>query len=247
MPAPNTPSDLIDRIRAIERQLNDLSGRVNIRPALNTIVGGSVTIKDGGALIVEDTTGDKVISVGRISPDVDGEPQMATVIRRMDGSLAFAVWTGATTGVQPVRIYDKGSNIIFADETASAGGGLAIPWLPYNVPQPIARDGWGSTTSTTYTAVLRTVTPLMSPKIYVQCVQGTAVGTTGNVGQLRLMVGGVQVFEAAAGDNIDDVFDIPSWNYTGTPQATTIEIQCKRTAGTGAVAVSCRSCYGRQS
>lgn len=246
MAAPNTPTDLIDRIRKLERQVDDLAGRVNIRPALNTIVGGSVTIKDGGTLIVQDTTGDNVLSIGRVSPDVDGEAQMATVIRRMDGSLAFAVWTSATTGVQPVRIYDKGSNIIFADETSSSGGGLAIPWLPYNNPQPISRDGWGTTTSASYTAVLRTTNPLMSPKMYVQVVQGPASGATA-VAQLRVMVGGVQMVEGAVGGNIDGVYDVPGWAYAGTPQATVVEVQAKVTSGTGAVAVSCRSCYGRQS
>ena len=98
MPAPNTPTDLIDRIRALERQVQDLTGRVNIRPALNTIVGGSVTIKGGGSLLVEDSDGTDVFSIGRILPDVDGEQQQATVIRRMDGSLALTVWTTATSG-----------------------------------------------------------------------------------------------------------------------------------------------------
>jgi hypothetical protein len=246
MPAPNTPQDLIDRIRALERQVESLNGRVNIRPALNTIIGGSVTIKGGGSLIVQDTTGDNVLSIGKVSPDVDGETQMATVIRRMDGSLAFAVWTSATTGIQPVRIYDRNSNIIFADDTAQAGGGLGIPWLPYNVPQPISRDGWGTTTSASYTAVLRTTNALMSPKMYVQVIQGPASGATA-VAQLRVMVGGVQMVEGAVGGNIDGLYDVPSWAYTGTPQATIVEVQAKVTSGTGAVAVSCRSCYGRQS
>lgn len=245
MPAPNTPQDLIDRIRALERKVDDLSGRVNIRPALNTIVGGSVTVKGGGSLIVQDTNGDNVLNIGRVSPDVDGEPQMATVIRRMDGSLAFAVWTSATTGVQPVRIYDKNSNIILADETASAGGGLAIPWMSLNVPQPLTRDGWGNTTSASYTAVLRTIVPLMQPKFYIQVIGAFSSGT--GSGQIRLMVGGVQVVEAAADANIDGIFDVPSWNYTGTPQATTIEVQAKRISGTGTYAASCRSFYGRQS
>lgn len=245
MPAPNTPQDLIDRIQKLERQVQSLSGQVNIRPALNTIVGGSVTIKEGGALIVQDFTGTNVLSIGRISPDVDGEAQMATVIRRMDGSLAFAVWTGATTGAQPVRIYDKGSNIIFADETAAAGGGLAIPWLSLNVPQPITRDGWGVTSSASYVAVLRTIVPLMHPKFYIQAIGAFQSGT--GSGQIRLMVGGVQVVEAAADANIDGTYDVPSWNYTGVPQATTIEIQAKRISGTGVFAASCRSFYGRQS
>lgn len=246
MPAPNTPQDLIDRIRKLERMVEDLSGRMNIRPALNTIVGGSMTIKDGGTLLVEDVDGTDVFTIGRVSPDVDGQPQQATVIRRMDGSLAFAVWTSATTGPQPVRIYDFNSNIIFADDTAQAGGGLAIPWMPYNVAQPISRAGWGSTTSASYTAVLRTETPLVQPKMYVQVVQGPATGDTA-AGQLKVMVGGVQMVEGAVGGNIDGVFDIPSWSYAGVPQDTTIEVQAKVTSGTGSLQVSMRSCYGRQS
>lgn len=245
MPAPNTPQDLIDRLRKAERKIEDLSGRMNIRPALNTIIGGSVTIKEGGSLLVEDHNGTDVLSIGRVTPDVDGQPQMATVIRRMDGSLAFAVWTGAATGVQPVRIYDKDSNIIFADETASAGGGLAIPWMPYNVPQPITRAGWGITTSATYEAVLRTIVPLMQPKIYIQVIGAFQSGT--GSGQIRLMIGGTQVVEAAADTSIDGVYDVPAWDYAGTPQATTIEVQARRISGTGTYAASCRSLYGRQS
>lgn len=245
MAAPNTPQDLIDRIRVIERQLSDLAGRVNIRPALNTIVGGSVTIKGGGQLVVEDVDGTNVLTIGRVLPDVDGQPQQATVIRRMDGSLALTVWTSATTGPQLVALYDKNSHAIFADDIDSAGGGLAAPWLPYNVCQPISRDGWGETTSASYVAVLRTVTPLIQPKMYVQVVQGPASGATA-VAQLKVMVGGVQMVEGAVGGNIDGVYDIPGWAYGGTPQATTIEVQAKVTSGTGAVAVSMRSCYGRQ-
>lgn len=245
MPAPNTPQDLIDRIRQLERKVDDLSGRLNIRPALNTIVGGSVTIKEGGSLLVEDNDGTDVLSIGRVSPDVDGQPQMATVIRRMDGSLAFAVWTSATTGVQPVRIYDKDSNIIFADDTASAGGGLAIPWLSLNVPQPLSREGWGSTTSSTYTTVLRTVVPFMHPKFYVQVIGAFQSGT--GSGQIRLMFDGDQVVEAAADTNIDGVYDVPNWNYTGTPQAIQVAVQARRISGTGVYAASCRSFYGRQS
>lgn len=246
MPAPNTPTDLIDRIRALERQVQDLTGRVNIRPALNTIVGGSVTIKGGGSLLVEDSDGTDVFSIGRILPDVDGEQQQATVIRRMDGSLALTVWTTATSGPQVITMYDKNSHGIVADDINSVGGGLAIPWLPYNVCQPISRDGWGETTSASYTAVLRTVNGLAQPKMYVQVVQGPASGATA-VAQLRVMVGGVQMVEGSVGGNIDGVYDVPGWAYAGTPQATTIEVQAKVTSGTGAVAVSMRSCYGRQS
>jgi hypothetical protein len=246
MPAPNTPQDLIDRIRALERKVDDLSGRVNIRPALNTIVGGSVTIKEGGQLIVQDQDGTDVFSIGRLQPDVDGQPQQATIIRRMDGSLAMSVHTTATSGPQKIVLYDKNSNAILADDINSVGGGLAVPWLPYNVPQPIQRAGWGTTSSTSYTAVLRTSNPIMQPKMYIQVIQGAASGSTA-LGQLRVMVNGVQMVEGANNENIDGVFDVPNYVYSGTPLHWVVEVQAKVTTGTGTVAVSVRSMYGRQS
>lgn len=244
MAAPNTPTDLIDRIRTLERAVSDLAGRVNIRPALNTIVGGSVTIKDGGALIVQDTTGDSVLSIGRISPDVDGEAQMATVIRRMDGSLAFAVWTGATTGVQPVRIYDKGSNIIFADETSSAGGGLAVPWLPLPSPKPAASANlWASTTATSFASLEQCNVMLHHPMLYIHAV----AATTGGTGAIRITLDGVVVATSTTTTNpsINGVFDVPSWAWTGVPQQKSLQLEAQRGTATS-IAGTVRSIYGRQ-
>jgi hypothetical protein len=164
----------------------------------------------------------------------------------MDGSLALTVWTSATTGPQLVALYDKNSHAILADDINSVGGGLAVPWLPYNVPQPLQREGWGETSSASYTAVLRTINPIMQPKMYIQVIQGAASGSTAT-GQMRVMVNGVQMVEGANGANIDGVFDVPSYAYPGTPLHWTIEVQAKVTAGTGTMACSVRSIYGRQS
>ncbi len=244
MAAPNTPTDLLDRIRTLERQVQELSGRMSIRPALNTIVGGSVTIKEGGSLLVEDTDGTDVLSIGRISPDVDGQPQHATVIRRMDGSLAFAVWTGSTTGIQPVRIYDRNSNIIFADDTAQAGGGLAVPWLPLPALQPSSSSLWPSTTATTFTDMAFAKCYFHHPRLYIHAV----CATTGGTGQIRIQIDGVTVATSSLATNpsIDTTVDVPSWAWGGVPQQKTVTLQGTRGTATS-IAATVRSMYGRQS
>lgn len=243
MPAPNTPTDLIDRIRALERKVDDMSGRLNIRPALNTIVGGSVTIKDGGALIVQDTNGDNVLSIGRVSPDVDGEPQMATVIRRMDGSLAFAVWTGATTGAQPVRMYDKNSQVIVADDLVA--GGLAQPWVPLPTPEPVSATAWWpSIASGSWSTLLRSTVYLQHPRLFLDAAISLGASTSG---QLRYTVNGTVVVTSAVNTGISGFYDVPGWNWTGSPQAATLELQAIRTAGADRVYGQARGCYGIQS
>lgn len=246
MAAPNTPTDIIDRLRALERQVNDLAGRVNIRPALNTIVGGSVTIKEGGQLLVQDSDGTNVFNIGRVLPDVDGQPQQATVIRRMDGSLAFAVWTSATTGAQKVVIYDKNSNGIFADDVNSPGGGLAVPWIP--IPMPVnsvaaaAQTGYFNTTSSTFVRVARSIGFFQHPKVFIDVQMSFGASTTG---QARIKIGGdVIVTYSASGSG---VYDIPNWQYPGYPVQMDVELEMIRNTGTGTVYATTRAIYGRQS
>lgn len=240
MPAPNTPTDIIDRIRALERKIEDLSGRVNIRPALNTIVGGSVTIKQGGSLVVKDHDGTSVLSIGRISPDLNSQPQMATVIRRMDGSLAFAVWTGASTGSQPVRIYDGNSQIVFADDATA--GGLAIPWLPMPLPVASPQAGYFSSTAATFTTVARSIAYFHHPRMYIDMAMSFGAATTG---RCRILVDSVQVALFSATGN--GSYDVPSWAWTGVPQVKVIELQIIRDTGVNSVFAQPRCIYGRQS
>jgi len=241
MPAPNTPQDIIDRLRAMERQIAELNGRLNIRPALNTIVGGSVTIKGGGALVVEDTNGDSVLRIGQVDPDVDGEPQQATVIRRMDGSLAFAVWTSQTTGAQPVRMYDKDSKVIFADDLNN--GGLAQPWIPLPSPVDDNVSNWASTTSGSYTTILRSRAWLQHPKLRIRIGIGLSASTSGN---LRFLVDGNVVATGSTDSELLDFVDVPSWVWNGVPQSVELTVQARRTSGSGSVFAQTRYVYGAQ-
>ncbi|MEU6222735.1 hypothetical protein [Streptomyces sp. NPDC047042] len=62
---PQLPEDIIDRLTAMERRIQQLSTAVNSRPALNRVAGGGVEITDGGWLHVRPASGDAaVFSVG---------------------------------------------------------------------------------------------------------------------------------------------------------------------------------------
>jgi hypothetical protein len=243
MPAPNTPTDIIDRLRALERKVDDLAGRVNIRPALNTIVGGSVTIKEGGQLIVQDNDGTDVFSIGRLSPDVDGQPQQAMIVRRMDGSLALAIHTTATTGAQKIVLYDRRSKAIFADDIDSAGGGLALPWLPLPPPLNDNISTWAKTSSTSYATVLRSRARLHHPKLQIRIGIGMDTATSGN---LRFLVNGVVVATGDVDSELNAVADVPDWDWNGLPQDFELTVQARRTSGTGSVYAQTRYVYGRQ-
>lgn len=241
MPAPNTPQDLIDRIRDLERQVKELTGRLNIRPALNTIVGGTVTVKGGGSLIVEDTDGTQVLRIGQNPPDVGGQPQQATVMRRMDGTLALAVWTGVE-GAQVLRLYDKNSEVIFSEDTAA--GGLAQPWVPLPSPTRIDTANWPSTASTSYTTLARSWGYLQHPKLLI----AASITTSGTaVGNLRFLVNDVAVLTGANGEALSGIVSVPNWNWTGTPVFAKLELQARVTSGSGSVYGNMLAVYGRQS
>lgn len=65
MPAPNVPQDIIDRIKVLERQVRELSGRVSLRPAVTTVVDSQ-----GNAIL----TGDALGGVGTLWMPI-GTPQ----------------------------------------------------------------------------------------------------------------------------------------------------------------------------
>lgn len=182
------PTDLLDRIRALERQVRDLMGSANTTPALNQIMGGEVVIGDRGRLRVRTSGDEDLLYLGRVQPDRGGEdePQQGFVVRRDDGSLALTVWTAApdTLPVQPVQVFDRRGNVVLADDAAL--GGLARPYIPYPLPGPADAARWESTGSTDWTTLYRGPGLVQHPRLH--CVVA-AEGTTG--AEVRLLVDGV--------------------------------------------------------
>ncbi|MFE9258620.1 hypothetical protein [Streptomyces sp. NPDC006879] len=183
------PTDLLDRIRDLERQVRELMGSANTSPPLNQISGGEVVIGDGGRLRVRAAGGEDLLYLGRVEPDrVDGAAQQGLVVRRDDGSLALTVWTGSpdTLPVQPVQILDRRGNVVVADDAAQRG--LARPYIPYPLPEPVDTGRWESTGATDWTTLHRGPGIAQHPRLHCHIAAEGASGA-----QLRLLVDGVQV------------------------------------------------------
>lgn len=182
------PTDLLDRIRALERQVRELMGSANTTPALNSIAGGEVVIGERGRLRVR-TAGDQdLLYLGRVAPDRGEEtPQQGLVVRRDDGSLALTVWTGAPDqqAVQPVRVLDRRGNVVLADDTVR--GGLARPYIPFALPAPVGTARWESTGATTWTTLHRGPGLVQHPRLHCE------IAAEGAPGEVRLLVDGVQL------------------------------------------------------
>ncbi|MFJ9816153.1 hypothetical protein ACIRU3_12970 [Streptomyces sp. NPDC101151] len=121
------PQDLLDRIRTLERQVRELSGRAQIRPALSTITHGTVTIGEGGQLFVQQPGGGIVFGVGQ-SPQGD----WATAAAREDGTTAFSVGGNRDAQArQMVRIWsrDQPNDVLLMDDGYSPRF-LGRPWMP---------------------------------------------------------------------------------------------------------------------
>ncbi|MFJ7208237.1 hypothetical protein ACIQWR_32510 [Streptomyces sp. NPDC098789] len=131
------PLDLLDRIRALERQLRELTGRTQIRPAMSEITHGLVKIAEGGSLEVWAPNGIGLVRVGAIVPDAEhpgNAEQQGVVMNRQDGSTAFSIFgarseeTGAA-GPQSISLWDRSGNQVLSDETTT-GWGVGTPYLP---------------------------------------------------------------------------------------------------------------------
>ncbi|MEV7089907.1 hypothetical protein AB0O07_29160 [Streptomyces sp. NPDC093085] len=189
------PVDLLDRIRTLERQVRDLMGSANTRPAMNRITSGDVVIGDGGRLRVRTGDGDDLLYLGRVQPDrADETPQQGLLVRRDDGSLALTVWTGApdTLPVQAVQILDRKGHVVVADDAVRQG--LARPYVPYPLPQPVAAERWESTGATGWTTLHRGAGLVQHARVHCRI----ATETTGGEAEVRLLANGVPVVPAGS-------------------------------------------------
>ncbi|MFG3495457.1 hypothetical protein [Streptomyces sp. NPDC047928] len=234
------PTDLLDRIRALERQVRELMGSANTSPALNQIMGGEVVIGDGGRLRVRTAGDEDLLYLGRVQPDRDAAtPQQGLVVRRDDGSLALTVWTGSpdTLPVQPVQILDRRGNVVVADDAAQRG--LARPYIPYPLPEPVDQARWESTGATTWTTLYRGPGIVQHPRLLCRvAVQGTSGA------EVRLLVDGTQVGPVGGpGAGLDFTAAVAS-AYSAT---VTFEVQAKVAAAGGTVRCRPLALYGVQS
>ncbi|MBZ6258120.1 hypothetical protein KVH22_21630 [Streptomyces olivaceus] len=177
---PFVPQDVLDRLSKLEREVRQLRGRSQMRPALDQVTNGRVIIGEGGTLEVLAPDGTGLFGVGQFDPfydHTDGTPQQGTVIQREDGSPAFTVRAvPSSLGVddQPVIMWDRTGHGVLADD-ATSGRGLGSPALPLPF-QPLPPGGEVITTSTFQSCWIATV-QRMNPVAAVAPEFGAAPGS----------------------------------------------------------------------
>ncbi|WP_371677906.1 hypothetical protein [Streptomyces sp. NBC_01276] len=127
------PLDLLDRIRELERKVRELTGRAQIRPALNEITNGPVKIAEGGSLEVSAPDGTRIFNVGALWDGAYG-----VQIQRSDGTLAFNVG-GSGEGSNMVRQFSRAGAVILMDDYYSPEF-LGRPWMPIQL-HPTKQQG----------------------------------------------------------------------------------------------------------
>ncbi|MGJ5826715.1 hypothetical protein [Streptomyces ossamyceticus] len=140
---PYVPQDVLDRIAALEREVRQLRGRAQMRPALNQVLNGDVVIGEGGRLFVRDPDGTAVFETGQ-SPSVG---DYFTTLRRDTGALALTIGANSypddDAPTQMVRVWDRNRNVIVMDDYYSDEF-LGRPWIPVQL-HPTERQSYDGT------------------------------------------------------------------------------------------------------
>ncbi|MFJ7902367.1 hypothetical protein ACIQ6V_18055 [Streptomyces sp. NPDC096198] len=137
------PQDLLDRIRALERQVRELTGRAQMRPALNKVLNGDVVIGEGGRLIATAPNGRRIFMTGQTAA---GDWAVG-IARPTDGTAALTVGDEDAKGAgQMIRIWnrDPGLRDVIVMDDAFSERFLGRPWMPIGL-YPTARQSFTGT------------------------------------------------------------------------------------------------------
>lgn len=127
------PLDLLDRIRTLEQQVRELTGRAQTRPALDKVLHGDVTIGEGGRLLVQDPDGTNILATGQSAAG-----DWFVTLRRDNGTPALSIGANSYQGDeatnQMVRAYTRNGVPFLMDDyyTGEYLGrpSIPIPWQP---------------------------------------------------------------------------------------------------------------------
>ncbi|MFF4706681.1 hypothetical protein [Streptomyces sp. NPDC001297] len=137
------PQDVLDRLSALEREVRQLRGRAQMRPALNQILNGDVRIGEGGRLIAEAPNGNRIFMTGQ-TPAGDWALGIA---RPTDGTAALTVGDEDAAGAgQMIRMWnrDQGNPDVIVMDDAFSERFLGRPWVPIGL-YPTARQSYTGT------------------------------------------------------------------------------------------------------
>ncbi|GAA1152142.1 hypothetical protein F4556_004068 [Kitasatospora gansuensis] len=232
------PENIVDRLRDMQRKIQQVAVEARNRPALTRILG-DLTVSGGGRLTVRAPDDKTLLRIGDITAP-NAAPQQGMLTYRDDGTLAFSI-SGSGSDRQWVGIWDRFEHLVVSDDTLT--GGLARPYIPiplYPAPTPITSSGW--------TRVLQAGMFLQHPKIAVGVWVSAAAATTVEARVMYLNSSGVSVqlgssVTANGTATTQQVIDF----HGQTPFTwSNLYIEARRTVGTGAASAGVLFAEGRQ-
>ncbi|GGM76853.1 hypothetical protein GCM10012275_54400 [Longimycelium tulufanense] len=167
----NQPTNTLDRIKRLERELNEVRKAIGLSSA--TISRGGLTVQDGAFFQVLHPTGHTLLLVSQ-SPG--GQYFIQT--RRDNGTVAHELGE-AQGGLQFWSYRDNNGAIIVSDD-AETGWGLATPHLT-GALYPSRFNSLEAFTSSSFEEIFRGVIPWSNPYLWVSFLVYAPTGVTVDV------------------------------------------------------------------
>lgn len=120
-PAPQSVERLEQELAALKQQFAELTRKTLYSAAIGA---GGLRVYDGGTIRVESGFGHDTFYAGESAYT----GKQVTVLRRHNGSIAFATFVNVPNGEQFWALLDRSGNLLVTDD-ANSGVGLASPWL----------------------------------------------------------------------------------------------------------------------
>lgn len=249
---PPGQGSLMRRLADLERQIREMQASRRLEAATIgvgglTVKGGTISVKDDGAISAEYPNGTEAFHVGAMMLS-DGTPIHGVDIRRPGGEPAF--WTyGTDEGVSSFwGLYDKKGNYVITDD-AWTGRGLARPYIPLQVGD-WASPPTATTTSGVFQDLAAGLSAIQHPVMYGYLLVRASDATT--AGETRICIDDNPVgpvFTISAGSFGDAYLgpfavNVAETNYGNIHR---ISVQARRTAGSGTIGVRVLSLLGLES
>lgn len=250
--APKAPIDDLRReIAKLKREVARMKSSSSFLENATIGRGGLLVRGEGGVrMVAPDGTVIFAVACDSRTPDPDGNAQPSVFFYRNDGTLAMSLndpLPGVDGYHQFMRIWDRAGHEIFAED-ATAGEGIANPWIP--IPMYPARySDWPKSTSGSFEDIWTCQLAAKNPTLTLAAkYTSDASGTTGEV---RFQVNGTTVGTTQSfGFGIGTTYLA---SYASLPSGVhvndfiTVTLQIRRTAGTGNVMAAPFATTGSQS
>ncbi|MEU8680797.1 hypothetical protein [Streptomyces sp. NPDC048611] len=228
------PQDLLDRVRVLERQVRELTGRAQMRPALDKILHGDIVIGEGGRIIAQAPNGNRIFLTGQ-TPEGDWAVGMA----RENGTAALTVGDDVDTGGQMVRMFNRAGEVIVMDD-GFADGHLGRPWVP--IPCAPFIQFSNDDEFALYSGQMLTQHKVLRVNLQLASPSGTAA-------QVVMKIGNVQygpTWTLSSSATIKDVNErvvLPAADFPYGRDVSVV-MWAQRTAGTGVCSLRVRALWG---